>query len=45
MILTQGHLPIVALWRHIAIEILVNIGSNNGLLPDGTKPLPLFNIV
>ena len=21
-------------------EIWVNIGSNNGLLPDGTKPLP-----
>ena len=21
-------------------EVLVNIGSGNGLLPDGTKPLP-----
>ena len=24
----------------MATEILVNIGSGNGLLPDGTKPLP-----
>ena len=24
----------------MASEILVNIGSGNGLLPDGTKPLP-----
>ena len=24
----------------MAIEIWVNIGSANGLLPDGTKPLP-----
>ena len=24
----------------MALEILVNIGSGNGLLPDGTKPLP-----
>ena len=31
---------IVALWRHMATEIWVNIGSGNGLLPDGTKPLP-----
>ena len=23
-----------------ALEILVNTGSGNGLLPDGTKPLP-----
>ena len=22
------------------LEILVNTGSGNGLLPDGTKPLP-----
>ena len=29
-----------ALWRHMVIEILVNTGSGNGLLPDGTKPLP-----
>ena len=25
---------------HIAIEVWVNIGSGNGLLPDGTKSLP-----
>ena len=31
---------IVALWRHMATEIWVNIGSGNGLLPDGSKPLP-----
>ena len=24
----------------MAIEILINIGSGNGLLLDGTKPLP-----
>ena len=30
----------VALWRHMATEIWVHIGSGNGLLPDGTKPLP-----
>ena len=24
----------------MATHILVNIGSGNGLLPDGTKPLP-----
>ena len=29
-----------AKWRHIATEIWVNIGSDNGLLPNGTKPLP-----
>ena len=33
-------LLIVALWRHMASWIWVNIGSGNGLLPDGTKPLP-----
>ena len=27
----------VALWHHLVTE---NIGSDNGLLPDGTKPLP-----
>ena len=27
-------------WRHMATKIYVNIGSVNGLLPDGTKPLP-----
>ena len=31
---------IVAYWRHMATEIWVNIGSSNGLLPDGTNPLP-----
>ena len=25
---------------YMTIYILVNIGSGNGLLPDGTKPLP-----
>ena len=29
-----------ALWHHMATEIWVNTGSGNGLLPDGTKPLP-----
>ena len=33
-------LPILASWHHMATEILVNIGSGNGLLPDSTKPLP-----
>ena len=27
-------------WGLMATEIWVNIGSGNGLLPDGTKPLP-----
>ena len=27
-------------WRHMAKQIWVNIDSGNGLLPDGTKPLP-----
>ena len=27
-------------WYHKALEILVNLVSGNGLLPDGTKPLP-----
>ena len=26
--------------RHVATKIWVNIGSDYGLLPDGTKPLP-----
>ena len=30
---------IVAQWCHMVTEIWVNIGSGNGLLPDGTKPL------
>ena len=29
---------IVAKWHHMVTEIWVNIGSGNGLLPDGTKP-------
>ena len=28
------------LWRHTITQIWVNIGLWNGLLPDGTKPLP-----
>ena len=31
---------IVAQWCHMVTKIWVNIGSGNGLLPDGTKPLP-----
>ena len=31
---------IVAKWHHMATKIWVKIGSDNGLLPDGTKPLP-----
>ena len=31
---------IVAWWPHMATRILVNIGSGNGLMPDGTKPSP-----
>ena len=27
-------------WCHIVSLVFVNIGSGNGLLPDGTKPLP-----
>ena len=26
--------------RHMVTYILVNINSNNGVFPDGTKPLP-----
>ena len=29
-----------AQWRHMALKILVNNGSGNDLLPNGTKPLP-----
>ena len=29
-----------SLWLSDALWILVNIGSGNGLVPDGTKPLP-----
>ena len=32
--------PSDAIWRYSALDILVNTGSGNGLLPDGTKPLP-----
>ena len=32
--------PIEGKWCHVVTEIWVNIGSNNGLLPDSTKPLP-----
>ena len=28
----------MAKWRYMATEIWVNIGSGNGMLPDGTKP-------
>ena len=31
---------IVAHWHHLVIGIWVNLGSGNGLLPVGTKPLP-----
>ena len=36
----KSNLTHCGLIRHIATEIWVNIGSGNGLLPDGTKPLP-----
>ena len=36
----QIHKLIVAWWHHMAEGIQVNIGSGNGLLPDGTKLLP-----
>ena len=31
---------IKAQWCHVVLEILVKTGSDYGLLPDGTKPLP-----
>ena len=34
------NLLINSLWPSDALEIWVNIGSRNGLLPDSTKPLP-----
>ena len=35
------HLPkFNSLWFHMALKIQVNTGSGNGLLPNGTKPLP-----
>ena len=33
------HEPLLTHWHHMVMEIWVNIGSVNGLLPDGTKPL------
>ena len=30
----------MAKWHHMVTYNWVNIGSGNGLLPDGTKPLP-----
>ena len=30
----------VAKGGHMALDILVNTGSSNGFVPDGTKPLP-----
>ena len=35
-----GFKHIVAYWRHVSTWNWVNIGSGNGLMPDGTKPLP-----
>ena len=29
---------------HMITKIFVNIGPGNGLLPDGTKPLPELNV-
>ena len=36
----ERHWGIGEKWGHMATEIWVNIGSGNGLLPDGTEPLP-----
>ena len=36
----NSFLPTMPSDTHMATEIWVNIGSGNGLLPDGTKPLP-----
>ena len=33
-----------SLWRHMATQAWVNIGSSNGLLPDGIKQLPQSNV-
>ena len=38
--LQKGIKPFVTWCHHMVTGILVNIGSGNGLLPDGTKPLP-----
>ena len=37
---TVFSLVVVALWHHMVTLIWINIGSSNGLLPDGTRPLP-----
>ena len=34
------HYGLVTPYGELATEIWVNIGSGNGLLPEGTKPLP-----
>ena len=31
---------VVAYWRHMARQIIVNNGSGNDLLPDGANPFP-----
>ena len=36
----KDHCLIVALLPHMTLEILDNTGSGDGLLPDGTRPLP-----
>ena len=40
VVLKKRHLCINPLWPSDATWICVNIGSSNGLVPDGTKPLP-----
>ena len=44
-----GALTHLALWRHMATQIWVSIGSGDGLLSDGTKQFPepmlIFNLV
>ena len=37
--LVEAHLSFLDMWRHRATQIWVSIGSDNGLLPEGTKPL------
>ena len=37
--LVDAHLSFLDMWRHRATQILVNMRSDNGLLPEGTKPL------
>ena len=38
--LARKGLHIVSWWHYMVWEILVNTGLGNGMLPDGTKPLP-----